>query len=327
VSAWSGRRVLVTGAGGFIGSHLAERLAELGADVRAFVEYNSLGSFGWLDGSAAADDLDAVLGDVRDRDSVVAAAASCDVVFHLAALIAIPYSYDAPTSYVETNVVGTANVLRAAQAAGALVVHTSTSEVYGTARAVPIPEEHPLQAQSPYAASKIGADKLAESFHLSFGLPVVTLRPFNTYGPRQSARAVIPTVATQLLTGSRVALGNTFPTRDFTFVADTVDAFVRAGESPDAIGRTINVGTGVEVTIADVVERIARVVGREGSVDRDEARVRPPSSEVERLCADATVARELLGWEPRVALDDGLRLTVDWIAEHLERYRVGSYVV
>jgi dTDP-glucose 4,6-dehydratase len=324
--SWTARRVLVTGAGGFIGSHLAERLVELGADVRALVEYNSLGSWGWLDESPAKDDLAVVLGDVRDRDSVASATAGCEVVFHLAALIAIPYSYEAPSSYVETNVTGTVNVLRASREAE-IVVHTSTSEVYGTARTVPITEEHPLQAQSPYAASKIGADKIAESFHLSYGLPVVTLRPFNTYGPRQSARAVIPTVITQLLTGDRVALGNTSPTRDFTYVTDTVEAFVRAAETPAAIGRTINAGTGAEVSIADLVARIESIVGRSGTLELDETRVRPPASEVERLCADSTIARQLLGWEPRVPLDDGLRATVDWIREHVERYRVGAYII
>lgn len=328
MTAWTGRRVLVTGAGGFIGSHLCEALVALGADVRAFVEYNSMGSWGWLDESPASGEVEVVAGDVRDRDSVVAAAAGASVVFHLAALIAIPYSYEAPGSYVATNILGTVNVLRAAQQAGAeLVVHTSTSEVYGTARYVPIDEAHPLQGQSPYAASKIGADKMAEAFHLSFGVPVATLRPFNTYGPRQSARAVIPTIATQLLEGTTVALGNLTPTRDFTFVADTVDAFVRIAETPAAVGRVLNTGSGTEISIGDLVERIETVLGRRAPVERDDERVRPPGSEVERLCADTTAARELLAWEPRVSLDDGLAATVEWIAENLERYRVGAYTV
>jgi NAD dependent epimerase/dehydratase len=326
MSAWAQRRVLVTGAGGFIGSHLCERLVELGASVRALVEYDSLGSWGWLDESPARSDLEVVSGDVRDRDSASAAAAETEVVFHLASLIAIPYSYAAPASYVETNVLGTVNVLRAAQAARAeLVVHTSTSEVYGTAKYVPIDEAHPLQGQSPYSASKIGADKMAEAFHRSFGLPVVTLRPFNTYGPRQSARAVIPTIVTQLLGGGPVALGNLSPTRDFTFVTDTVDAFVRVLDRPEIVGATINVGSGQEIAIGDLVERIESVVARSAPVERDPERVRPPESEVERLLADATRARELLGWEPRVTLDDGLAATVEWIAENLERYRVGLY--
>ena len=297
MSGWPGRRVLVTGAGGFIGSHLAERLAELGADV-------------------------------RDRDSARAAVGDAEVVFHLAALIAIPYSYEAPESYVQTNVVGTLNVLRAAQEAGvALVVHTSTSEVYGSARYVPIDEAHPLQGQSPYAASKIAADKMAEAFHLSYGLPVATLRPFNTFGPRQSARAVIPTVITQLLAGDRVSLGNLEPTRDFTYVTDTVEAFVKAAGCPEAVGRVLNTGSGREISIGELVERIEAVLGRRAPVERDESRVRPPGSEVERLCANAGAARELLGWEPAVALDDGLAATAAWLEENLDRYRVGVYTV
>jgi dTDP-glucose 4,6-dehydratase len=325
---WTGRRVLVTGAGGFIGSHLCERLVELGADVRALVEYNSLGSWGWLDESPVAGELEVVSGDIRDLDSATAAAAGIEIVFHLAALIAIPYSYEAPASYVATNVLGTVNVLRAAQQAGAeLVVHTSTSEVYGTARYVPIDESHPLQGQSPYAASKIGADKMAEAFHLSYSLPVATLRPFNTYGPRQSARAVIPTIATQLLDGGAVALGNLTPTRDFTYVTDTVEAFVRVAETPAAVGLVLNSGSGKEIAIGELVERIEAVLGRRAPVERDEERVRPPGSEVERLCADTRAARELLGWEPRVSLDEGLVATAEWIAANLERYRVGAYVV
>jgi dTDP-glucose 4,6-dehydratase len=325
---WAGRRVLVTGAGGFVGSHLTERLVELGADVRALCEYNSLGSWGWLDESAVRGEVEVVLGDVRDRDSARAAARGVDLVYHLAALIAIPYSYDAPASYVETNVAGTVNVLRAAQEAEVeLVVHTSTSEVYGTARYAPIDEAHPLQGQSPYAASKIGADKMAEAFHLSFGLPVATLRPFNTYGPRQSARAVVPTVISQLLAADAVALGNLAPTRDFTHVADTVEAFVLVADRPEAVGRVLNTGTGEEISIGDLVDRVGEVLGRPVRVERELERVRPPASEVERLCADASLARELLGWEPRVRLDDGLAATADWIAANLGRYRVGAYTV
>lgn len=328
MTALNGRRVLVTGAGGFIGSHLAERLVELGATVRAFVEYNSLGSWGWLDESPIRDELDVRTGDVRDPDSVAAATAGVETVFHLAALIAIPYSYEAPRSYVETNVIGTVNVLRAAEAARVEhVVHTSTSEVYGTARYVPIDEEHPLQGQSPYSASKIAADKMAEAFHRSFGVPVATIRPFNTYGPRQSARAVIPTVVTQLLDGGDVALGNLSPTRDFTYVSDTVEAFIRIADCPEAVGRVVNVGSGREIGIGDLVERIERLVGSEVGVTRDEQRVRPPASEVERLCADAGLARSLLEWEPTVALDHGLGATIDWIAQNLGRYRAGAYAV
>jgi len=328
VSGWAGRSVLVTGAGGFIGSHLCERLVELGADVRALVEYNSVGSWGWLDESPVRGKLEVVLGDVRDRDSTIAAVAGRGVVFHLAALIAIPWSYEAPAAYVETNVVGTLNVLRAAQLADVdRFVHTSTSEVYGTARYVPIDEAHPLQGQSPYAASKIGADKLAEAFHLSFAVPVVTVRPFNTYGPRQSARAVIPTIVTQLLAGRSVALGNLTPTRDFTYVTDTIDGFVKAAEAEDAVGRVVNLGTGMEIAIGDLAERIEAVLEKRAPIDLDPVRVRPAASEVERLCADAGEARRLLSWEPRVSLDEGLAATAEWIGRNLDRYRVGTYTV
>jgi dTDP-glucose 4,6-dehydratase len=328
VSEWSGRRALVTGAGGFIGSHLCERLVEAGASVRAFCEYNSLGSWGWLDESPHRSELEVVLGDIRDADSIAAAAVDVDTIFHLAALIAIPFSYEAPLAYLQTNAVGTANVLRAAQRAGCrLVVHTSTSEVYGTARYVPIDEAHPLQAQSPYAASKIAADKLAESFHLSFGVPVATLRPFNTYGPRQSARAVIPTIVTQLLADNAVSLGNLTPTRDFTYVTDTAEAFVRIAGAPQAVGRVLNCGSGKEISIGELVERAEAVIGKRAPVERDAARVRPEASEVERLCADAGAARELLGWEPGVTLDDGLARTAEWLSSNLDRYRVGAYAV
>ena len=328
MSSWTGRRVLVTGAGGFIGSHLTERLVELGAEARALVEYNSLDSWGWLDESPAKGDIEVLLGDVRDSDSTDRAAAGTETVFHLAALIAIPYSYEAPHSYVQTNVIGTLNVLHAAQRAGSqLVVHTSTSEVYGSARYVPIDEEHPLQGQSPYSASKIGADKMAEAFHRSFGLPVATLRPFNTYGPRQSARAVIPTVITQLLAGDSVELGNLTPTRDFTYVTDTVEAFVRIADCPEAVGRVLNTGSGKEISIGELVERIETVLARRAPVERKAERVRPPGSEVERLCANAGAARALLDWEPRVALDDGLAATAAWLADNLERYRLGAYAL
>jgi NAD dependent epimerase/dehydratase len=328
VTGWSGRRVLVTGAGGFIGSHLCERLVELGASVRAFAEYNSLGSWGWLDESPRRGELEVMLGDVRDTDSVAAAAVGIDTIFHLAALIAIPFSYEAPLAYLQTNAVGTANVLRAAQRAGCRrVVHTSTSEVYGTARYVPIDEKHPLQAQSPYAASKIAADKLAESFHLSYGVPVSTLRPFNTYGPRQSARAVIPTIVTQAIAGEAVILGNVTPTRDFTYVTDTVEAFVLAADCDAALGRAVNVGSGREISIAALADRIEELVDRRVPVERDPERVRPAESEVERLAADASLAHELFGWTPAVGLDEGLRATAGWIGENLARYRVGVYTV
>jgi dTDP-glucose 4,6-dehydratase len=325
---WGNKKVLVTGAGGFIGSHLTERLIELGAQTRAFVRYSSTGSWGWLDQSPLKHEVEVVLGDIRDQDTVVHAVAGIDIVFHLAALIAIPYSYQAPLSYVRTNVEGTLNVLQAAQRAESeAVVHTSTSEVYGTARTVPIDENHPLQGQSPYSASKIGADKIAESFHLSFGLPVVTVRPFNTFGPRQSARAVIPTIITQALNGSEIRLGNLEPTRDLNFVADTVEGFIKAAETPQAIGETINLGSGREISIGDLAALILKLMNRDIPIALEGARVRPENSEVDRLCADSRKGQSILGWSPKYSLEDGLAATVDWIRENSERYRSGVYVV
>ena len=325
---WSEKKVLVTGAGGFIGSHLTERLVELGATTRAFVRYSSTGSWGWLDQSPLKNDVEIVLGDIRDQDTVTHALAGVDIVFHLAALIAIPYSYQAPLSYVRTNIEGTLNVLQAAQRTEAeIVVHTSTSEVYGTARTVPIDENHPLQGQSPYSASKIGADKIAESFHLSFGLPVVTVRPFNTFGPRQSARAVIPTIITQALNGSEIRLGNLEPTRDLNFVADTVEGFIKAAETPKAIGETINLGTGREISIGDLAALILKLMNRDMPIALEGARVRPENSEVDRLCADSRKGQSILGWTPKYSLEDGLTATIEWIRENSERYRTGIYVI
>ncbi|HEU5131913.1 MAG TPA: SDR family NAD(P)-dependent oxidoreductase [Pyrinomonadaceae bacterium] len=325
---WSDKKVLVTGAGGFIGSHLTERLVELGAKTRAFVRYSSTGSWGWLDQSPLKNDVEVVLGDIRDQDTVTHALAGVDIVFHLAALIAIPYSYQAPLSYVRTNVEGTLNVLQAAQRTEAeMVVHTSTSEVYGTARTVPIDENHPLQGQSPYSASKIGADKIAESFHLSFGLPVVTVRPFNTFGPRQSARAVIPTIITQALNSSEIRLGNLEPTRDLNFVADTVEGFIKAAETPKAIGETINLGSGREISIRDLAALILKLMNRDMPIALEGARVRPENSEVDRLCADSRKGQSILGWTPKYSLEDGLTATIEWIRENSERYRTGIYVV
>lgn len=325
---WKRKRVLVTGAGGFIGSHLTERLVEEGANVRAMVHYNALGTWGWLDKSPVRSDIEVVAGDICDRGSVRQAMQDAEIVFHLAALIAIPYSYHAPASYVRTNVEGTLNVLQAARELGVeRIVHTSTSEVYGTARYVPIDEAHPLQGQSPYSASKIGADKLVESFHLSFDLPVVTVRPFNTFGPRQSARAVIPTIITQCLTGKIVCLGNLHPTRDLNYVSNTVDGFVLAATAPNAIGQTINLGSGHEISIGDLAKLIIRLVGRPISIESDEQRLRPDKSEVERLLADNTVARSILGWEPVVGLEEGLECTIEWMRQHQERYRPNVYTI
>jgi dTDP-glucose 4,6-dehydratase len=327
---WQGRKVLVTGAGGFIGSHLVERLLAAGADVRALVRYTSRPQAGFLDSldPSARDAVEIVRGDLRDADAVLQATEGRATIFHLGALIGIPYSYVHPVETAETNVNGTLNVLVAARRHGVdRVVHTSSSEVYGTARYTPMDEAHPLQGQSPYSASKIGSDMLAESFNLSFGTPVTILRPFNTYGPRQSARAVIPTVFSQALAGRPVKLGNLTPLRDFTYVSDTVEGFLKSATEDGAVGRTINLGTSTEISIGDLVTKIGEIVGREISVASDPIRVRPTGSEVERLLSDNRLARQVLGWEPRVGLDDGLRRTADWIADNLDHFRVGHYAV
>ncbi len=325
---WQGKHVLVTGAGGFIGSHLTEKLVTSGAAVRAMVHYNALGTGGWLDSSPLRNEMEVFAGDIQDWDRVRQAVLGIDVIFHLAALIAIPYSYQAPLSYIHTNVEGTLNVLQAAREYGtARVIHTSTSEVYGTAQYVPIDEKHPLQGQSPYAASKIGADKLAESFYLSFGTPVVVVRPFNTFGPRQSARAVIPTIITQCLAGQNVRLGNLHPTRDMNFVTNTVDGFLRAATAPAIIGQTINLGSNREVSIGELAQIIIQLTNPVLSIESEEQRLRPEKSEVNRLLADNTLAHTLLNWEPTVSLEDGLRQTIVWLENHLERYRPGDYIV
>ena len=328
IAGLDGRRVLVTGAGGFIGSRLCERLVEAGASVRALVRYTSDGEAGWLDRSPIRADIEVRRGDLADRDSVFEAVRGTDLAFHLGALIAIPYSYVAPESYVRTNILGTLNVLQAARELGVgRLVHTSTSEVYGSAQSVPMTEAHPLVGQSPYSASKIAADKLAESYHRSFATPVVTLRPFNTYGPRQSARAVIPTVTTQLLAGRPVRLGDTRPTRDFVYVDDTIDAFVRAGTVAGIEGLTVHAGTGRETRIGDLPALIAQAAGMEASVEEDASRLRPAASEVERLCADASLARDRLGWTPRVSIEDGLARVVAFVRENPGLYRPEEYAV
>ena len=325
---WHSQTMLITGAGGFIGSHLTERLVALGVKTRGLVHYNSAGSWGWLDSSSVKDDIEVISGDVRDRDSIRRATKGVDIVFHLAALVAIPYSYHSPLSYVRTNVEGTANVLQSAIDDGVtLVVHTSTSEVYGTAQYVPLDENHPLQGQSPYSASKIGADKIAESFHRSFGLPVATIRPFNTFGPRQSARAVIPTIITQALTLGEVRLGSLEPTRDFNYVDDTVEGFIKIAENARAPGQVVNIGSGREVSIADLVSTIQTMLGKNIPVVREDERVRPEPSEVERLCADSTRAQEIFGWHPRYSLEEGLTKTIDWLEENLSRYRLSTYAL
>ncbi len=326
--SWQGRKVPVTGAGGFIGSHLAERLAREGASVRALVHYNALGSWGWLERSPLAGDMEVLAGDICDPFATRQALVGREVVFHLAALIAIPYSYQAPASYVRVNVEGTLNLLQVArdQGVGAFV-HTSTSEVYGTAKSVPISEDHPLCGQSPYSASKIAADKMAEAYHLSFGLPVVTVRPFNTFGPRQSARAVIPTIISQCLAGQPLKLGNLHPTRDLNFVSNTVNGFLAAASAPAALGRAVNLGSGREISIGDLARLICRLTGRPEDIQTQSERLRPPGSEVERLLADNSLAARLLDWRPALSLEQGLEQTIEWLRHNLERYRPGVYVI
>lgn len=329
------KKILVTGADGFIGSHLTETLVRRGYDVRAFVLYNSFNSWGWLDHapSDVKNNLDVFVGDIRDPNGVRQAMQGCDAVLHLAALIAIPYSYHSPDTYVDTNVKGTLNILQAARDLGVeRVVHTSTSEVYGTARFVPITEDHPLQGQSPYSATKIAADQLAFAFYTSFGLPVVTARPFNTYGPRQSARAVIPTVITQIASGERrLKLGAVTPTRDFNFVEDTVAGFIAALESDHGVGEVVNFGSNFEISIGDSVRLIAEIMGAEIEVIVDEQRLRPANSEVERLWADNQKAKALFGWSPEYRGKDGFRRglskTVEWFLDpnNLVAYKANIY--
>jgi dTDP-glucose 4,6-dehydratase len=322
-------KVLVTGAGGFIGSHLTEELIRQGEDVRAFVRYNSRDERGLLEGlpKEMARQLEVVPGDLKDPDGVKKAVRGCSRVFHLGALIAIPYSYIHPFDFVQTNVVGTAHLLNACLENDFLegIVHTSSSEVYGTAQYVPIDEKHPLQAQSPYAASKIGADKLAESYYLSFGLPIATLRPFNTFGPRQSLRAIIPTIISQAVVGEKIQLGNIKPRRDFLFVKDTVRGFIEVGNCAEAVGRVINIGTGEDTSIEELVRKILLGMGKGGKIAVENQRIRPEKSEVMQLLADTRVAQKLFGWKPRYSLEDGLRETIDWYQKNLSRFKIGSY--
>jgi len=330
VSYWKDQRVLVTGAGGFIGSHLAERLVSEGAQVRVFVRYNSRADVGALSllPSNIASGLDIVVGDLRDLMAVKSAIAGIDYVFHLGALIAIPYSYLHPADVIETNVMSTLNILLAARDVGIKrIVHTSTSEVYGTALTVPIDESHPLQGQSPYSASKIAADKIVESFSCSYTLPVVTVRPFNTYGPRQSERAVIPTIIAQALTNNEVHLGNLDARRDLTFVSDTVDGFLKAAQTPDVEGGTFNLGTGTEIRIGELAGEIISLVGKPIKIVVDPHRFRPEKSEVQRLLSDNRLAKDKLGWQPQVSLTDGLKQTIDWISDHLSSFKPGEYQI
>ena len=328
MGSWSGRKVLVTGGEGFIGSHLMERLVKEGAEVAALAHYNPFGKRGWLDKSTASE-VEVLLGDVRDGERVFQAIEGRDVVFHLAALIGIPYSYEAPESYVQTNVTGTYNVANACRRAGvSRMVQTSTSEVYGTARTVPISETHPLQPQSPYSATKIGGDMLALSFFHSFELPVAVARPFNTYGPRQSARAIIPSILSQFHTGSaEIKVGNTTPTRDMNFVEDTVSGFLAIAECDRALGEVVNIGSGREISIGDLIELLIKISGKDATVVVDESRLRPTGSEVERLLCDNTRANEWAGWSPAHTLEEGLQITSDWVAANLNSFRSKSYQV
>jgi NAD dependent epimerase/dehydratase len=321
-------RALVTGAAGFIGSHLVERLVAAGTAVRAFVRYNSRNDYGWLESlsSAVLDDVEIFRGDLANPDAVAGAIVDCDTIFHLGALIPIPYSYRHPREFVTANVGGTLNVLEAARNADVRrLVHVSSSEVYGTPLTVPITEGHPLQAQSPYAATKVAADQLALSYRRSFGTPVVIARPFNTFGPRQSARAVIPTIVTQALARDRVELGATSPTRDFLFVEDTVAGIALCSEVAGIEGEVMNLGTGVEIPIGELAERILELVGRDLPIVSAPDRLRPPSSELARLACDSSKAHALLGWRHRVGLDEGLRRTVEWIEGSLAVYKPSKY--
>ena len=329
-SFWSNKRVLVTGAGGFIGSHLVEALGRQGARVRAFVRYNSRADTGFL--RELPPDINGQVeiaaGDLRDGDAVRGAVTGCEMVFHLGALIAIPYSYLHPAEVAETNFMGTLNVLLACRDLEVeRLVHTSTSEVYGTALRTPIDEGHPLQGQSPYSASKIGADKLVESFYCSYGLPALTIRPFNTYGPRQSARAVIPTIITQALRGNEIRLGNLDATRDFTFVDDTVSGFLKGAQAKGVEGGTYNLGTGSEIRIGDLAEHIIKEIGRPVKIVVDPKRLRPEKSEVFQLLSDNSLAQKKLDWQPQIDLNTGLRKTIDWIEKHQELYLSDRYQI
>jgi NAD dependent epimerase/dehydratase len=327
---WRGKTVLVTGAGGFIGSHLVEELVRLGATVRAFVRYNSRSDPGLLSllPPETFSKLQIIAGDLRDLPAVTSASHDVEIIFHLGALIAIPYSYRHPAEVVESNILGTLNILLAGREnTVARIVHTSSSEVYGTALRVPIDEGHPLQGQSPYSASKIGADKLVESFFCAYDLPVTTLRPFNTYGPRQSARAVIPSIIIQALNHDVIHLGNLEAYRDFTYVTDTVAGFLRAGQAENIEGKTVNLGVGQEIRIIDLANEIISLLNKPVHIEVEQERLRPAKSEVRRLLSDNRLARELLGWVPQVSLRKGLSATIDWISAHQQYYRSTQYQI
>lgn len=322
-------KILITGAGGFIGSHLTEELVRQGEEVRAYIRYNSRDERGLLEDlpKEVQNQIEVVPGDLKDPEGVKKAVKGCSKIFHLGALIAIPYSYIHPYDFIQTNVLGTAHLLNACLDESKLetVIHTSTSEVYGTAQYIPIDEKHSLQAQSPYAASKIGADKLAESYYLSFGLPIAIIRPFNTFGPRQSLRAIIPTIISQAIDDKKIRLGNTQPRRDFLFVKDTVKGFIQIGNCEGAVGKVVNIGTGTDVSIKELVRKILGLMGKQGEIEVEDRRIRPEKSEVMQLLSDTRLAQKLLKWAPQYTLEEGLRRTIEWYRKNLSRFKVGSY--
>jgi NAD dependent epimerase/dehydratase len=326
--SWQNKKVIVTGSEGFIGSHLTERLVELGAEVTAFVLYNSFNSYGWLDTfkKEIKDSIKIFIGDIRDETSVRKALKDQDIIFHLAALIAIPYSYYAPRSYFETNALGTLNIMQSAREFDCTkIIHTSTSEVYGTAIYTPIDENHPLQAQSPYSASKISADKIAESYYRSFNIPVAVIRPFNTYGPRQSARAVIPTIVSQALTGNEINLGDISTVRDMNYIKDTVQGFIKIAQSDESMGEVINVGSGSGLTIKEIADTVIKLLNKNIKIKLDRRRLRPKKSEVELLICDYSKAERLINWIPEVNLEKGLLETINWIKDNLKYFKPEIY--
>ena len=327
-SFWKNKNVFVTGAGGFIGSHLCESLVELGATVTALIHYNALSNQGWLSSSNHKKNISIIMGDVTDYNSFKSGINGIDIVFHLAALIAIPYSYRSPESYINTNVKGTYNILQACiDNEVKHLIHTSSSEVFGSAQIIPIDEDHALNSQSPYAATKIAADMLSISFHKSFQVPVSILRPFNTYGPRQSSRAIIPTLILQALTSDHISVGNLSPTRDLNYVSDTVNGFLSVAENKSTVGQFINIGSGTEISIKNLAEKILSLMGKNIPITQNSERFRPSQSEVDRLCADSTKAQTLMGWKPEIDLDTGIAKTIEWFENNLDKYNFDSYVI
>ena len=325
---WAQKKVLVTGAEGFIGSHLTERLVALGAEVKALVMYNSFNTWGWIDTFRPGEKnkLHIICADIREADLLKSTLKDIDIVFHLAALIAIPYSYVSPSSYIKTNIEGTLNLLQAARDHGVeKFLHTSTSEVYGTALYTPIDEKHPLQGQSPYSASKIGADMIAESFYRSFDLPVTTVRPFNTYGPRQSMRAIIPTLIVEMLSNDKIQLGSLHPIRDFTYVSDTVEGFLKTAETDDINGEVINIGSAQGISIGKLAEKLMKMMNKKITIESEEKRVRPPQSEVNQLICNNNKAKELIDWQPKMSLDEGLEKTINWFKANTGEYKSKIY--